>query len=316
MNLLRRLLFILPAVAALLGAQSTGPALLAGFGYTLPQTAVSAAPGQILMVSVYGIRSINPPLTGPLATPTGLPPTDVGGISVTLSQQAQPQQTPVGIFGIQQSTCGNSSASTCKPVSTLTLSIPFELQTPADGSNVATLRIADQGTALGDIPLRPVSDSIHVLSSCDQMPIVAGVLSEPHGSGCTPVVQHGDGRLVTDTAPARLGETLIAWVYGLGAIDPTATDQFHRPFPKQTVTLSFDAHPNAPAIRPLPSSDATHPIFSILAAPQGLYQLNFVLPSNLPGPFAACDDFQVQSNLTITLSGAKSMDAAPICVTP
>lgn len=47
----------------------------------------------------------------------------------------------------------------------------------------------------------------------------------------------------------------------------------------------------------------------------GMYQVNFTLtatPSGLP----ACDGVTVKSNLTVTITGPNSQDAAQLCVAP
>ncbi|HLK62558.1 MAG TPA: hypothetical protein VKU19_03905 [Bryobacteraceae bacterium] len=313
-----RVLALFFGSAAILAAQSNNSVMLAGFGYAPPTSAVTVAPGQILTVSVYGIRAIDPALATPSpATTQPYPPISIDGIIVTLQQAGQAQRIAVPIYGIRQNSC-SSMDTNCRVVSTFTLAIPQSLQTPADGSNPAALSISDQGTLLAGIPVHPVTDSIHVINSCDQTPIYVGVFSEVAGipGGCTALVQHLDGRLVTDRLPAKLGETITIWAYGLGAVDPATVTHFGQTAPVQNVTLSFNVHANAPAIRPLLSDDVTHPITSVLVVAQGLYQLNIVVAPYLQGPFVPCDELHVQSNLTITLSGAASMDAAPICVAP
>ena len=47
----------------------------------------------------------------------------------------------------------------------------------------------------------------------------------------------------------------------------------------------------------------------------GMYQLNFQLPPT-PSGVPACDGTTVKSNLTITITGSNSYDAAQVCVAP
>jgi hypothetical protein len=47
----------------------------------------------------------------------------------------------------------------------------------------------------------------------------------------------------------------------------------------------------------------------------GLYQVNFAIPP-IPAGVPACDGSKIKSNLTVTISGPNSYDAAQICVVP
>src|SRR5688572_1231230 len=74
-------------------AQSSPSALLAGWGYTAP-TAVLGAPGQIIVVSLYGLatRTVEP---FHVYDASGKYTTLNSGISVLLVQSNEPTQVPV-----------------------------------------------------------------------------------------------------------------------------------------------------------------------------------------------------------------------------
>jgi hypothetical protein len=64
------------------------------------------------------------------------------------------------------------------------------------------------------------------------------------------------------------------------------------------------------------------PDFGLTSAPLfaayvggGMYQLNFAVPPVPPG-LPPCDGVRIKSNLTVTVAGPNSYDAAQICVTP
>jgi hypothetical protein len=59
------------------------------------------------------------------------------------------------------------------------------------------------------------------------------------------------------------------------------------------------------------------PVYAAGAEDTGLYQVNFTIPP-LPAALQLplCDGANITSNLTVTLAGAASMDAAKLCVQP
>lgn len=305
----KTLLAVLGTAGALL-AQSTGGALLAGSGYSIPPPDIAAAPGQILTISLYGIPTRALDSVRIYSSGSQLATLN-SGISAQLNQTANPRQAAVPVYAVQQPPCLDPF-SPCTPVTTVTLRIPFELLAPADDFNIASLTIFDQGKSVGAFALRPVSDNIHIANLCDQTAVsVSASLAE--GAGCLPLVQHTNGKLVSATNPAHWGEVLLGWGYGLGAATssppagPTPT--------VQTFDIGLALQPNAAPNRPFPRTSASHPAWTGIADVTGLYHVNFVLPTTAPaGQFLPCDGAEVRSNLTVTIAGAKSMDGAAICV--
>jgi uncharacterized protein (TIGR03437 family) len=312
------------ALLAGISSNAQAPAFgLASSGYAAPPNAVTASPGQVLVISVYGVSATLPqPLRSNLITGIFNDrtfPTLLGGLSANFTQGATP--IPVPLLGISQTRC--PSVANCA-VTNITLQVPYELTLPQPGAataKAATLTVLENGSPLGTIRLNPVSDNIHVLSSCDGTGI-AGLFGSASQPPCRPAVTHGDGQLVTSSNPARPGEVAVMYAYGLGATNPAAlTGQLlpNQPLQpaKQTFALSFDFRANSSASAPIPvSSVLTTPVFSGLGSLIGIYQVNFVVPIVPAGTaLAACDGYFITSNLTVTVVGAASFGGAPICIT-
>ncbi|MCL5745463.1 MAG: hypothetical protein M1541_16325 [Acidobacteria bacterium] len=135
------------------------------------------------------------------------------------------------------------------------------------------------------------------------------------------MVAHGDGSLVSAQNPAVPGEEVVAYAVGLGQTNPPLETGklVTAPAPTQaTFGLDFNYHPNALASKPLP--DSPQPLFSG-ATPGfvGLYQINFVVPPPPPGTLPCVvpktpGENVVYSNLTVSVGGTSSFDAARLCV--
>lgn len=302
-----------------LSAQSTSGALIAGSGYAIPPPDIAVAPGQIITVSIYGIPARTLDTVRMIGTGNLLAALN-SGISAELDQTANPRQIAVPVYAVQQPKCLDPF-SPCTPVTTVTVRIPFDMLAPADEFNIASLKIFDQGKSVGELALRPVADNIHFGNLCDQTAIM--VSASPSGNaGCIPLLQHTNGSLVTAANPARWGEVVLGWAYGLGNANPSGPSGLEYRLSAlaptaQTFALGFNLQPNAAPNRPLARLGAASPAWTGIQDGTGLYHVNFVLPAVAPtGQFLPCDGVEVRSNLTITLAGAKSMDGAAICVAP
>lgn len=278
---------------------------VAGFGYRVPSNSVAAAPGQVMTVSVFGIarRASTPILPVPL---NGLP-TEVEGLTVSFVQGSA--STALPIRAVQQSACPATGA--CSPATTFTIQIPYELNVTA----AAALEMRDTGNVVARVAISPVTDDIHIINTCDQTGIYLSVAYAVPDGLCAPMVMHAKGPLVSATAPAKPGETLILWAYGLGAIDhPIPSNCCQSPDELPLATQPFNigfSYPDASriAFRRLESSAPTY-----TGMPgAGLYQVHFVVP-NLPPGIPACTESK--GNLKALLSGPTSADSADLCVQP
>ncbi len=304
-----------------------GPTL-AGTGYSNPSI-IKVAPGQVTTLFVTGLKTVLP--SEPMRA-TALPlPTTLVGVSVTLSQNGQ-QPAAIPLLSLQQiPVCNNGdgqpSASGSTPdclITAITVQIPFELVLPPQGAD-AVMAVNENGNVSKGFRVLPVSSNLHVLNGCDAF---------PHQSltACGGIVTHADGSLVTSDFPAKAGETVVVYAFGLGQTMPAMktgdATTTAAPISGSTVTtVEFDFRPNAmpsnpyfnPKVASLP--DPIAPEFAGLTPGQvGLYQLNIKIPNSLPSLVPCSSSLGVASNLTINIgsstSGGLSFDGAPICVEP
>ena len=310
----------------LCSAQQTSTLAFAGSGYVVPPAAINAAPGQVLQVSVYGMRKLfpQPVLLSGLVADNKLP-TTLNGVSVLFKRAGSSTQIPVPLFAIQQTNCTGSSVSPCSPITSITLQVPYELALPPVGGGfalpVASLVVTEDGVPTGEIAIKPMYDNVHVMNTCDQL-ITPSYGPAAGVSGCQPIVVHANAQLVTSTNPAQIGEELVIALYGLGETSPPAVSGQCCRSPQinlntlQAFDLVFDFRPNVLGARKRPSSLVGTPVFSGLPVISiGGYQINFIVPSPPAGiTISACDGQTVSSNLTVTVAGLNSYDAASICV--
>jgi uncharacterized protein (TIGR03437 family) len=94
-------------------------------------------------------------------------------------------------------------------------------------------------------------------------------------------VTHADGSLVTQSSPAVAGETLVLYVTGLGAVNPSVADGVAAPSsPLSYVneSINVDIQDTNGKIY----SAATPAFAGLTPGFAGLYQINFVVPSGVP----------------------------------
>ena len=287
---------------------------LAGSGYSVPSPSLAVAPGQLIVLHVYGLTLRTSRI---VATPTQTGwPRELSGISVDLVQGSPTQTTPLELRALYQGDCAQRDS--CSPLTGITLQIPFGIGPDRTASSFPVLRIKEDGRPVGGVILRPVSDNVHVMNTCDDTQIYISAAASVPGDRCFPVVM-GQSRMNSLYNVARGGEELAMWLYGLGAISTQAPiccstpEELARPM--QAFQLNFDFRPNAPASPAVPGHGITGvPVFDAYIG-AGTYQVNFKLPPVPPG-LPPCDGDKIKSNLTVTVSGPASHDAAQICVAP
>jgi len=186
---------------------------LAGQGYRIPQTAVDAAPGQVMVLHLYGLAVTSSDHV--IGTPEGGEfPLVLSGISVDLVQGNPPKTTRLPLRALYQyQSC--TQLSDCVPLTGITLQLPFELETQQN-TGIPALRVTQNGKAAGGVSLRPLADNVHVLNTCDDSQIFISAAYSVPQNVCTPVVMVNN-QLNSLYNLAHGGDQLAMWAYGLGA---------------------------------------------------------------------------------------------------
>jgi hypothetical protein len=174
--------------------------------------------------------------------------------------------------------------------------------------------VSEDGKESQPFSIGTTSDQIHVVTPCDR----SGAI----GVACPGIVTHADGSLVSGQSPARPGETIIIYAWGLGNTTPRVKTGELSPSPAPVLDLV--GHPGGLGVElnfarnAAPSDPSGHVAFvpAFLTPGQiGLYQINVQLPDPFPSGLEACGG-GIRSNLTINLRGVFSLDGAAFCAQP
>jgi len=295
---------------------------------TVAPVPLTGAPGELTTVFVAGVGT---GLQQPVLANTLPLPTQLAGISISFTQTDSPQgplSVPLlAVFPLES--CGLSESPPCSKLTGITLQIPFELSTgtsvPQFPPNRAQLTVLENGTSATRIELTPQTDHIHILRIGDTITTPGTANTNP--SRLSPVVTHADGTLVSETSPARVGETLVLYAAGLGRTFPVVETGKPSPAPAPTASALLDLNyqPGAGPSRPEPGfvlpvatptaqaaegfRHSVEPVFAGLTPGfVGLYQVNFVVP---PAPSWLTSTACV---LTVSVGGINSFDGVPLCV--
>ena len=178
----------------------------------------------------------------------------------------------------------------------------------------STLVLIKNDVAVASALITPLTDSIRVLTDC-------GLGGPQPASKCTALVTHADGT-PGYSRPFIAGETVVIYATGLGTVNSGAADGAAPTAAASTtnrIWIDTNYRANAQAVSPVlqlgvTAADgyATPSYAGVTPGYPGLYQLNVQLPP-VPAGTPACGG-RVASNLTITIIGVSSFDAAPICV--
>lgn len=263
---------------------------LAGSGYSDPFV-IHVAPGQITTLFVTGLQTV---LSGP-ANATSLPlPIRLAGVSVALKQGGN-QAISVPLLSVQQvSVCDDDGATSATSgqtadclITAITIQVPLELLVLPLSQTVPELVVSENGGASKAFKLSPVADNLHVINTCDVFPAPKVALA----GFCQPLVTHASGDLITADNPARAGEEVVIWAFGLGQTNQTAHTGQASPIPAATLAsplyLRFDftsnATPSPPFFNQMSGTPPPAAVFAGLTPGQiGLYQINVILPSTIP----------------------------------
>jgi uncharacterized protein (TIGR03437 family) len=281
---------------------------VAGFGYTLPGNSITAAPGQVMTFSIFGVAGRFATPVFPISGPNGLP-TLVSGLTVEFAQG--PLTVQMSIRGVQQNACPAAPAA-CSPATTFTVQIPYELV--VESRDAAVLRVRENASLVAEVAINAVTDSVHVINTCDQTGVWLSIAVSVSPGTCAPMVTHAGTPLVSATAPAVSGETLVLWVYGLGALNHPLPTSFsvdwveQLPVAVQPFNISFFY------VDGLRSSwqRMEQQVPRYAGTPGGgLYQVHLVVP---PAPANIANCPTGRGNFRIVVSGPTSADVAEVCL--
>jgi uncharacterized protein (TIGR03437 family) len=298
-----KLLSGLAAAACLLPAQAVNVVVDSGYRAPLP---LKVAPGQVITLFV---RPSSIRLTGGIHADTIPLPVSLGGFSATLRQTLS---LPIAVPILSVNPIGFcppvSATPACSYMVAVTVQIPLELipnvELARATENFASLTVADNNVDGDPLQLNPVSENIHIVTSCDS---TLQTISPP----CLPLVKHSDGSLVTPKNPADVNELLTISAYGLGRTSTAVESgklpvEPSNPVPSLKLGLRMGANPGVPD----PDVD---PSMAVLSTKEvGLYEVSFTAPApdkNTP----ACRD-AVSSNFSVSIGRGNSSDHVSLCV--
>ncbi|MBV6466012.1 MAG: hypothetical protein PGMFKBFP_01309 [Anaerolineales bacterium] len=300
------------AVIPALLAQGPAPGVVVSAGYSAPQP-VRVSPGQVITLFVH-VNGTQPAEAAANELPL---PVTLNGYTVTMRQTFQTGSVAVPLFAVYPvENCYGLAPAACSELVAITLQVPWELAPNVDSrrpANFAVLTVAHQGVDGEAFPLEAVTDSIHIVNSCDATMPPGVERPEDLTGPCKPVVTHASGRLVTVGNPAKPGEALTMYAVGMGRAGGNLKtgEAVAAAVALPDVRLGFEYGVNRPGREP--AADGAAPIFAGLVAGQvGLYQVSFTVPAS--GSVTACTASTVKSNLTVSIGRQSSFDGAGICV--
>jgi uncharacterized protein (TIGR03437 family) len=296
-------------------AQPSSAIVDAGYAEPLPR---SVAPGQIVTLFVRG-------LVAEASAADAVPlPTELGGVTVHATGANFDGMLP--IFAVEPLDCRGRGI-LCG-LTAVTVQIPFEaslcpdspLPNPCFVPGLLNMSVSENGARGEETRFGLAADSVHVANSCDTA--LRPFLDDPRLALCFSLVAHADGDLVTGESPARPGEALVLYAFGLGPVpaevasgEPVA-EAVEMSAERFLVATEFTAF--APSRSPLDSpAEFSKPLYvGLVPGFVGLYQVNFTLPAKAPSDISQCAGFLGSVNTTVTLAGSGSVDVGRICVAP
>jgi hypothetical protein len=179
------------------------------------------------------------------------------------------------------------------------------------------------GQAGRGFSFQPVPDNVHTITTCD-------LAQDTRSSSiCNRQLFHADGSIVDENSPARPGEGVAVYVYGLGPTQPSAPSGAYPPggaavtdiLGRPRIGVSFQSGIlNALNSSPR-STDQNRPPDSLPVAvisaglffgQIGIYQINFAVPAEIPLPYPCGNGIHTNSVFRIITS--QGSEEIALCV--
>jgi len=188
------------------------------------------------------------------------------------TQQAQSFPYPTNLGGVQVMV--NGVAAPVQYVSSNQINMLIPYGTTSNG--FATFQVINNGSASNKV-------TVYTNDSAPGVFALTSVGGQNFPAGIGPAaVTHADGTLITQSSPAKAGETAVLYLTGLGKVSPAVADGAaapSNPLSQTTdVAIGIDIQDRNGAFYHSPSIafSGLTPGFA------GLYQINFVVPSGVP----------------------------------
>jgi uncharacterized protein (TIGR03437 family) len=186
------------------------------------------------------------------------------GLSST-TMQAVSFPIPTNLGGVQVMVNGRPAALTYVSATQINLIVPYA--TGSNSESYAYFQVINNGVASNQVMLYTNNTAPGVFT-----------LTQNGGSfdpGVGPAaVTHADNSLVTPSNPAKVGDTLVLYVTGLGSVTPAVADGVSAPSsPLSTVNAAISVF--------VDGQQATVLFKGLAPGFAGLYQLNFIVPSGI-----------------------------------
>ena len=297
-----------------------GQAIIVDVGPGTTSSSVKIAPGQIVTVRVRGLTTRFTSTQAATSVPL---PTNFGAVSMTLRQNNNVSGVPLPLIrgdfadgcawtivapdANSQPPCNDPDAG----MFAFQAQIPYSLVANAPGPldevrhivSDAILAVHDGGRPGRELRVVPVLDQVQVLRRCSGPDQLFGE------DRCAPEIYHADATPVTAANPAKSGESLIAYAYGLGR--PQVLIDAGTATPQSGLRLET---PVSVRFTGLATDEDTAVYSGLVPGQVGLYQVNFRVPA-LPTGLPACGASRT-SNLTMVIRGSVSSDTVGLCAQP
>jgi hypothetical protein len=182
------------------------------------------------------------------------------------------------------------------------------------------LNVTANGVTGPDLPVYVTGSMAHLVNSCDS------IFGPQNLNTCHPAVTHADGTLVSNSSPARVGETIVVYLVGLGfcGFGGAALTGYAVTVPVQyptscgTVLFTYPLTAYAAQTTAPPPTTATPASLQTTVPPDwiglipgyvGLYQLNVTVPP-MPAQVYPCSTY---GNASLAILGSGNLY---ICVQP